>query len=340
MKTILVTGGMWFIGSHTVVALIDAWYTPIIFDNLSNSFPETLDAIQTITGVSVKFVHWDIRNTQDVQKVFYENTIHAVMHFAALKSVGESCQKPWLYFENNIWGLVNIVNSMVDHKVAKIIFSWSATVYGDASSPVDEAMPVGKVTNPYGTTKRLGEELLKDYAKFSSIDAISLRYFNPIGAHPTGLLGEKVPWVPSNIFPYIMKVLSGEQDLLKIFGGDYPTIDGTGVRDYIDIMDLVEGHIAALKHIQNTTDTGTFDAINLWTWKGTSVLALLRATEKWAWKSIAHEIVARREGDVAEVFASVDKAKDVLWWQAQYTIHDSIRNTLKFISHIQTPGLS
>lgn len=330
MKNILVTGGMWFIGSHTVVGLIDAWYCPIIFDNLSNSYLSALDTIQHIAWQPVKFVQWDIRKKEDLQNVFTTNQIDAVMHFAALKSVGESCKNPWLYFDNNVWWLINLLNSMQEQNVSKIIFSWSATVYGDAISPVNETMPVGNVTNPYGTTKWLWEELLKDYAKFANMQSISLRYFNPIGAHFSGLLWENVPWVPSNIFPYIMKVVNWELDILQVFGGDYPTVDGTGVRDYIDIMDLVSGHLAALNHMQDWDENWRFDVINLWTWQWTSVLQLITATEQELWKKIPYEVVARRDGDVAEIFASVDKAKNILWWEAQYTIHDSIRNALKF----------
>lgn len=332
MKNILVTGGMWFIWSHTVVALIEAWYNPIIFDNLSNSSVDILEAIEKITGVCVSFVQGDIRNKEDLHTAFSTYTIDAVMHFAALKSVGESCTKPWLYYENNIGGTINLLNVMEIYNVTKIIFSGSATVYGDASSPITETSPTGNVTNPYGMTKWLCEKILEEKSHFSNLQAISLRYFNPIGAHPSGFLGERVAGVPNNVFPYIMKVLSWELHTVNIFGNDYPTIDGTGVRDYIDIIDLVQGHMAALKYISTWSDPGS-DAINLGTGMGTSVLELITTTARLAGKNIPYAIVDRRPGDVGEIYASVNKAKEILWREAQYTIADSVRNALVFMKN-------
>lgn len=335
MTHILVTGGMWFIGSHTVVALIEAGYQPVIFDNLSNSSLNVLQRIERITGVTVPFFQGDIRNKNDLTDVFAAYTIDAVMHFAALKSAGESCSKPELYYENNIAGTINILNAMQTNNITKIIFSGSATVYGDTASPIGESSPTGNVTNPYGMTKWLCEKLLEDTSKFGNIQAISLRYFNPIWAHPSGLLGEQVAGMPNNIFPYIMKVVSGELDHIKIFGNDYPTHDGTGVRDYIDIVDLSGGHIAALAYLSTWTNPG-FDAINLWTWKWTSVLELIAATTHSAKKHISYTIAPRRAGDVAITYAAVDKAKHILWWEAKYTIDDSIKNALHFIETNRT----
>lgn len=332
MNNILVTGGMWFIGSHTIIALIEAWYNPIIFDNLSNSSPVVLAKIQKITGVSVPFIQWDIREKNELIEAFTIKNINAVIHFAALKSVGESCTKPWLYYENNIGGTINLLNVMESHNVTKIIFSWSATVYGDAASPINESSPTGNVTNPYGMTKRLCEKLLEEKSRFSNLQAISLRYFNPIWAHPSGLIGEQASGIPNNIFPYIMKVVWGELPDIKVFGNDYPTIDGTGVRDYIDIMDLADGHIAALKQISKWINPG-FDAINLWTWRWTSVLELITATTQLAWKDIPYIITERRPGDVAAVYAGVDKAKEKIWREAKYTIEDSIKHALKFTAN-------
>jgi len=330
MYTILVTGGMGFIWSHTILSLIDAGYSPVIFDNLSNSFADTLDSIKHISGKDVPFVQWDIRDSDDLDRVFSQHNIRAVMHFAALKSVGESCSKPGLYFANNITGTINLVDTMLKYDVKKIIFSGSATVYGTPNQlPITEQSAVGNTTNPYGTTKVLCETILQDYVQFAGLQAMSLRYFNPIGAHPSGLLGERVVWIPNNVFPYILKVLSGELPELQIFGNDYPTVDGTGVRDYIDIMDLAHGHIAALEYINNHEIWR--DAINLGTGKGTSVLELVKATVQLAGKDIPYRMVGRRPGDIAEVYAAVDKAKDVLWWEAQYTIQDSVRNALRFV---------
>jgi len=333
MQNILVTGWMWFIGSHTVIALIEAGYQPIVFDNLSNSSADVLDTIQKITGKNIPFIQWDIRNKEDLQQVFSQYTIDAVMHFAALKSVGESCSKPGLYYENNIGWTINLLNIMEEYNVTKIIFSWSATVYGDAQSPIGESSPTWNVTNPYGMTKRLCEKLLEEKSRFSRLQAISLRYFNPIGAHPSGLLGEQVVWIPNNIFPYIMKVVSGELNSINVFGNDYPTIDGTGVRDYIDIMDLANGHIASLTHLLAWSDPG-FDAINLGTGKWTSVLELIATTARLTNKDVPYIIAPRRPGDVSAVYAGVEKAEKILWWKAKYTIEDSVKNALRFVRHI------
>lgn len=233
------------------------------------------------------------------------------MHFAALKSVGESCRQPGLYFANNVSGTINVLDAMIQHAVKKIIFSGSATVYGTPEQlPIMEESPVGGTTNPYGTTKVLCETILQDYVHFAGLQAISLRYFNPIGAHPSGLVGERVPGVPNNIFPYILKVLSGELPELQIFGNDYPTVDGTGVRDYIDIMDLAQGHLAALEYMHHHI-VGR-DAINLGTGRGTSVLELVQTTAELAGKDIPYRIVDRRVGDIAAVYAAADKAKQLL----------------------------
>lgn len=323
---------MGFIWSHTVVALIEAGYRPIIFDNLNNSSVDTLDNIKQITGKKPIFVQWDIRNKDDLNKLFSTYNINAVMHFAALKSVGESCVKPGLYYENNIGGTINLLNVMETYNVTKIIFSGSATVYGDSHSPITENSSTGNVTNPYGMTKRLCEKLLEEKSRFSNLQAISLRYFNPIGAHTSGMLGEQVSGIPNNIFPYIMKVVSGELNEIKVFGDDYPTTDGTGVRDYIDIMDLADGHIAALRHLSIWRNP-CFDMINLWTGRWTSVLELIEITARLAQKDIPYSITQKRPGDVAEVYAWVAKAKTVLWREAQYTIADSVRNALVFMKN-------
>jgi len=326
---------MWFIWSHTVVALIEAGYQPIIFDNLTNSSAEVLEKITKITGVSVQFFQGDIRNKEDLIKIFSTYTIDAVMHFAALKSVWESCKNPGLYYENNIGWTINLLNIMETYTVSKIIFSGSATIYGDTASPINESSPTGNVTNPYGMTKRLCEKLLEEKSRFSNLQAISLRYFNPIGAHPSGLIGEQASGIPNNIFPYVMKVVSGELPDIKVFGNNYPTVDGTGVRDYIDIMDLVSGHIAALQKLSTWSNPG-FDAINLWTGKWTSVLELIAITARLAQQDVPYTITHNRPGDVAEVYAAVDKAKEVLWRKAQYTIEDSISHAITFMKNNNT----
>lgn len=332
MKNVLVTGGMGFIGSHAVVALVDAGFNPIIFDNLSNSFGETLWSIQAITKTKIPFVQWDIRNNEDLEKVFDQYDIDVVMHFAALKSVWESCQNPWLYYENNVSGMICLLNAMKKHSINKIIFSSSATVYGNPPSPIAESAPAGNVSNPYGMTKRICEKILEDTAFFSDLQCISLRYFNPIGAHPSWLIGERSQGRPNNLFPYILKVLMWEIKELEIFGNDYNTPDGTGVRDYIDIMDLVDGHIAALKYLLDGC-INWFDAINLGTGKGTSVLELLKKFIKVSQKDVPYRIVSRRDGDLPLYYADPSKANQLFGRYAKRTIEESIQSALKFIEH-------
>ena len=332
MKNILVTGGLGYIWSHMVTTLVEQWYDAIILDNLSNSSLDTLEEIKKITGQDIPFIQGDTRDEKILESICTQYTIDAVMHFAGAKSVGESCENPWFYFDNNVHGTIQLLNVMQQYGIKNIIFSSTCVVYGSSPVPFTEETPTGDTTNPYATSKWLCEKLLQDYVRFVGMKVISLRYFNPIGNHPTGIIYEKVSGRPNNIFPFILKVLTGELSELSVFGNDYPTKDGTGIRDYIDIMDLVDWHIAALQYISSLpNDTGFFDTFNLGTGKGSSVLELVQAVEEVAQTKIPYHIKGRRSGDIAVLYTSVEKAKKILWREAKYTIEDSIRNALKTI---------
>lgn len=327
---VLVTGGLGYIGSHTVVQLIEANYEVIILDNLSNADINVLDKIEIITKSKVHFIKGDIRDEVLLKQIFNTNEIESVIHFAGLKAVGESTEIPLEYYDNNISGTLQLLRVMAEHKVKKLVFSSSATVYGNNPLvPFHEDMPL-ETTNPYGTTKRMIEEILQDlYKSDPSWSVILLRYFNPIGAHSSGLIGEDPKGIPNNLLPYVARVASGELDKLYVFGDDYQTIDGTGVRDYIHVDDLAEGHLASLRYIEVKT---CIEAINLGTGQGYSVLQVLEAFEKASHKKIAYEIVARRPGDIARCFADAKKAKELLKWQAKRTLEDMCESAWKFAS--------
>lgn len=310
---ILVTGGTGYIGSHAVVVLMQAGYQVIVVDNLSNSSIETLDQIKEITGTTPSFYQIDICNEQALKEVFQKHQIDAVIHFAGLKAVGESVEKPLLYYRNNLTGTLNLLACMQEYGCKKLVFSSSATVYGDTISPMKEEY-VRSTTNPYGATKRQIEEILEDLAKSDSEWSIaSLRYFNPVGAHPCGLIGENPNGIPNNLVPFIAKVASGQLEYLKVFGGDYVTKDGTGVRDYIHVVDLVEGHLSALEYIVNHNG---IQMINLGTGNGYSVLEMIKAFGEACGKEIPYKIVDRRPGDIAICYADSEKAKEILNWSA------------------------
>lgn len=314
---VLVTGGIGYIGSHTVVLLQKAGYEIIVVDNLSNSNITVLDRITEITGRAPLFYQIDLCNEDDLRKVFQENQIDAVIHFAGLKAVGESVEKPLYYYKNNLQGTLNLLKCMEDAGCKKIVFSSSATVYGDNRSPLKENLP-RITTNPYGATKRQIEEILEDLSKADPEWAISiLRYFNPVGAHFSGLIGENPNGIPNNLVPFIAKVAKGELDYLKVYGNDYDTIDGTGVRDYIHVMDLAEGHLNALHYI---SDTNGIHIFNIGTGNGYSVLEMLKAFEMACGKTIPYQIAPRRPGDIATCYADVTKANEILHWEAQRDI--------------------
>lgn len=321
MSKILVTGGAGFIGSHTCVELLNTGYDIVVLDNFSNSKPEALNRIKQITGKDFTFYQADLLDLQDIEKVFEENDISAVIHFAGLKAVGESVQKPIEYYHNNITGTLMLIKAMRKYNCKKIVFSSSATVYGvDNKAPYVETMPTNSSTNPYGYTKVMIEQILKDvYVADNDWSIVLLRYFNPIGAHKSGLIGEDPNGIPNNLFPYIAQVASGKLKCLGVFGNDYDTPDGTGVRDYIHVVDLATGHLHALKYVLEHKGV---EAVNLGTGKGSSVMDVLHAFEKACGKTLPYEIKPRRAGDIATCYADTQKAKDLFGWEAKYDIDE------------------
>lgn len=321
MSKILVTGGAGFIGSHTCVELLNAGHEIVILDNFSNSKPEALNRIRKITGKDFKFYEADLLNLSDVEKVFKENDISAVIHFAGLKAVGESVQKPVEYYHNNITGTLMLIQAMRKYNCKKIVFSSSATVYG-VNNPVPyvETMPTNSSTNPYGYTKVMIEQILKDvYVSDNEWSVVLLRYFNPIGAHKSGLIGEDPNGIPNNLFPYIAQVATGKLEALGVFGNDYDTPDGTGVRDYIHVVDLATGHLNALNYALKHKGV---EAVNLGTGKGSSVMDVLHAFEKACGKELPYVIKPRRAGDIATCYADTQKAKELLGWEAKYQLDE------------------
>ena len=331
MSTVLVTGGAGFIGSHTSVELLNAGYDIIILDNFVNSKPESLKRIKEFTGKDFKFYQADIRDEEAMTKVFAENKIDAVIHFAGLKSVPQSVKEPLNYYDNNIAGTVCLCRVMDKAGCKKLVFSSSATVYGSKNpSPLREDMPTGGTTNPYGTTKYFIEQILQDLCISDSEWGVSiLRYFNPIGAHKSGRIGEDPNGIPGNLMPYITQVAIGKLECLNVCGNDYPTPDGTGVRDYIHVVDLAIGHIKALDRLLKVKGCEVY---NLGTGKGYSVLDVVKAFEKASGIKINYRIAPRRAGDVACCYADATKAKEVLGWQAQYDIDDMCADSWRWQS--------
>lgn len=322
---ILVTGGMGYIGSHTCIQMLEAGMTPVIFDNLYNSKQSVLERIEKVSGVRPKFIQGDIRDKALLIDVLKENEIQGVIHFAGLKAVGESVQKPLEYYDNNVNGTLVLVDAMREADVKTIIFSSSATVYGDpASVPITEDFPTS-ATNPYGRSKLMVEECLADFQKVNPDWSITLlRYFNPVGSHPSGELGEDPQGIPNNLMPFVSQVAVGRREFLSIFGGDYPTKDGTGVRDYIHVMDLADGHIAALQKKANQPDLHIY---NLGTGNGSSVLDMVFAFEKASGKKVPYKLVERRAGDIAECWADPSKAITELDWNASRTLDQMTADT-------------
>ena len=318
---ILVTGGAGFIGSHTLIELIAAGHNPVVVDNLSNASPEAIHRVEKIVGQPIPFYEVDIRDREGMEKVFAENAFDCCIHFAGLKAVGESVQKPWEYYENNIGGTLVLVDVMRKHGLKNIIFSSSATVYGAPDTmPITEDCPKGSVTNPYGQTKSMLEQVLTDIQKADpEWNVVLLRYFNPIGAHKSGTIGEDPNGIPNNLMPYITQVAVGKLQQLGVFGNDYPTHDGTGVRDYIHVVDLAKGHVCALSAIEKKCGLAVY---NLGTGQGYSVLDLVHAFEKATGVKVPYAIKPRRSGDVAECWSDPSKAARELGWKAQYGIED------------------
>ena len=326
---VFLTGGMGFIGSHTAVELLSLGHEVTLYDNLSNSSVDVLERIREITGKTPRFIEGDIRDKEKLSAALKETKPEAVIHFAGLKAVGESCEKPLTYYDNNVNGTLVLLTAMKEAGVFKLLFSSSATVYGTPQTlPITEEHPTGGVTNPYGRTKLFIEEILKDLSRADTrFKIICLRYFNPIGAHPSGLIGENPNGIPNNLLPYVARVASGRLDYLRVFGGDYPTKDGTGVRDYIHVVDLARGHVAALGRLSAVEG---WEAINLGTGVGYSVLDIVHAYEKASGRTVAYKIVARRAGDTAANWADPAKAEKLLGWKAKFGIEEMCRDSWNF----------
>ncbi|MBN3492298.1 MULTISPECIES: UDP-glucose 4-epimerase GalE [Vibrio] len=328
---VLVTGGMGYIGSHTCIQMIEAGMTPVIFDNLYNSKKSVLKRVEQVTGVAPSFIEGDIRDKQALVGVMKAHQITAVIHFAGLKAVGESVEKPLEYYDNNVNGTLVLVDAMREVGVKSIVFSSSATVYGDpASVPITEDFPTS-ATNPYGRSKLMVEECLTDFQKANPDWSVTLlRYFNPVGSHPSGHLGEDPQGIPNNLMPFVSQVAVGRRECLSVFGDDYPTKDGTGVRDYIHVMDLADGHIAALKKVGQK---GGLHVYNLGTGNGYSVLDMVKAFELASGKQVPYQIVKRRPGDIAECWADPSKAMRDLDWKADRTLEEMTTDTWRWQSN-------
>ena len=326
MKKLLVTGGAGYIGSHTVVELLDAGYEVVVYDNLSNSSPISLDRVFQITGKQALLIEGDIRDEQKLDEVFAQHDFDGVIHLAGLKAVGESVEQPLRYYNNNVFGSLQLYEAMVKHDVKTIVFSSSATVYGDpVELPLDEKMPTGTPTNPYGMSKLMIENILSDlYVSDDSWRIARLRYFNPVGAHPSGLIGEDPAGIPNNLMPFITQTALGKREVVSVFGGDYPTPDGSGVRDYIHVVDLAKGHLAALEKCFSSNAVHT---VNLGTGEGYSVLQMIQAFEKVNNVSIPFKIIERRAGDVAACFADTHFAEEYLNWKAQLGLNEMCRDS-------------
>lgn len=329
MASILLTGGTGFTGSHTAVELLNAGENVILLDDLSNSTKDVIGRIERITGSKVIFYQANVADKTALESIFVENTVDAVIHFAGFKAVGESVRKPLEYYRNNLDTTLTLLEAMRQYGVKRLIFSSSATVYGMSEDvPFTEDMPTGDCTNPYGWTKYMIEQILRDAATADSeLSMVLLRYFNPIGAHESGLLGEKPSGIPNNLMPYITQVAAGILPQLSVFGDDYPTPDGTGVRDYIHVVDLAKGHVAALRYAM--THTGT-EAVNLGTGRGYSVLDIVRAFEETNGVRIPYRIMPRRAGDLAIAYAGTEKAKRLLGWQAEKDLADMCRDSWRW----------
>ncbi len=331
MKKILVTGGLGFIGSHTVVELQNAGFDVVIIDNLSNSRIEVLQNIVEITGKKPDFHQIDLRVKSDVKNFFDTNTIDGIIHFAASKAVGESVEKPLDYYENNIGSLVYLLQEMRDRNFDNFIFSSSCTVYGQADElPITENAPVKAAESPYGNTKQVGEEIIKESCNAHNLNAIALRYFNPIGAHDSIKIGELPLGVPQNLIPFVTQTAAGIREELSVFGDDYPTEDGTAVRDYIHVVDLAKAHIAALQRLLDKKNKANFEFFNVGTGKGSSVLEVLQSFEKVADKKLNYKIVGRRAGDITAAYADTTLASKELNWKTEKTLDEALESAWKW----------
>ncbi|MBU0487237.1 MAG: UDP-glucose 4-epimerase GalE [Bacteroidetes bacterium] len=325
---ILVTGGNGFIGSHTVVELLHAGYNPVIADNFSNSSPGIVENIERITGKRPAFSETDICSESETQKLFLEHgPFDAVIHFAAFKAVGESMEKPLMYYHNNIGSLISLIRVMQQNQVSKLVFSSSCTVYGQPDIlPVTEKTPLKSAASPYGKTKQLCEEIINDVCTVEKLDAVSLRYFNPAGAHESALIGELPLGIPNNLVPFIMQTAIGKREVLNVFGGDYNTPDGTAIRDYIHVVDVAKAHVSALQRLYSQHSHNGNEIFNLGTGKGNSVLEAINSFEKTSGTKLNYKIVARRSGDIEKVWADTSMANKELGWKTELDIDDIMRS--------------
>ncbi len=331
MKKILVTGGLGYIGSHTVVELQNEGYEVVIIDNLSNTTIDVLDKITSITGIKPAFEEIDLKNKEAVKHFFKYYDVDGVIHFAASKAVGESVHEPLKYYENNITTLTYVLQEMVDNSVSNFIFSSSCTVYGQADElPITESAPTKPAESPYGATKKMGEIIIEDTSKATDLKAIALRYFNPIGAHETAKIGELPIGVPQNLIPYVVQTAAGIRECLSIFGDDYDTVDGTAVRDYIHVVDLAKAHIAALNRLLNGENKANCEYFNIGTGTGSSVLEVVNTFEKATGKKVNYKIVDRREGDITAAYANTDLANNELGWKAKLNLETALASAWKW----------
>ena len=331
MKKILVTGGLGFIGSHTVVALQNAGFEVVIIDDLSNSSINVLQNITDITGIKPGFHQIDLRIKADVQQFFAENTIDGIIHFAAFKAVGESVDNPLDYYENNIGSLVYLLQEMRNRNIDNFIFSSSCTVYGQADKlPIDETAPIKPAESPYGNTKQVGEEVIKDACNAHNLNAIALRYFNPIGAHESIKIGELPLGVPQNLIPFVTQTAIGIREQLSVFGDDYDTPDGTAIRDYIHVVDLAQAHVIALQRLLAKNNKENFEVFNLGTGKGNSVLEIVKTFEKVTEQKLNYKIVERRAGDITAAYADTTYANDELGWKAEKSLEEALLSAWKW----------
>ena len=326
---ILITGGAGYIATHTLVELKKANFDFVVYDNFSNSSKEALKRVKKIIGKKVKFIKGDIRDKKALRKVFKTYSIDSVIHFAGLKAVGESVAKPLKYYDNNVVGTIKLLEVMREFDCKKIVFSSSATVYGNPKScPIDESFDVGATTNPYGTSKYMIERILEDlYISDNSFKIAILRYFNPVGAHESGLIGENPNGIPNNLMPYISQVAVGKLKELSVFGSDYETKDGTGVRDYIHVVDLANAHVKAIEYLGNETSASSILKVNIGTGTGYSVLDMIKAFEKASGQKIPYKLVPRRAGDIATCYSNPQKAKEILGWEAKHSLDDMCKSS-------------
>jgi UDP-glucose 4-epimerase len=323
---ILVTGGTGYIGSHTVVELQNAGYEVVVIDNFDNSHPSVLQNIEKITGKKVLFEKIDIRDKKSIKEYVSRNKdINAVIHFAASKAVGESVEKPIKYYENNVGGTLNLLEAMQENGIENIVFSSSCTVYGEATPPVNEDAPIMIAQSPYGNTKQICEEILLDQTNASNLKTVSLRYFNPVGAHDSALIGELPLGIPNNLVPYITQTAIGKREILTVFGNDYNTPDGTCIRDFIHVVDLAKAHIKAVEYLSNKKYTSAFSVFNLGTGKGSSVLEVIQTFERVTQVKLNYKIGPRRGGDITQIYAGCEKAKKELGWKTERNLENCMK---------------